>query len=88
MLALRSRASSLIASIIASLPGFYRLLLRAHHVAVLAQGSKIVRHVRAVGDNVVHLIRWVTAEHAQAAISPQDHSPNLVPVLRELLATA
>ena len=85
MLTLRPWTASLIATIIAALSCLNRLLLCSSHMAVLAEAPQVIRHMRAVREDVVHLIRRVAAEHADAAVPFEDRSPDLRPVLREFL---
>ena len=85
MLTLRPWAASLIAPIVAALSCLDGLLLRSRHVAVLAEAPEIVWHVRAIREDMIHLIRGVAAEHAHATIPFEDCLPDLRPVLRELL---
>ena len=85
MLTLRPWAASLIVAIIAALSCLNRLLLRPRHVAVLAEAPQVIRHVGSVGEDVVHLIRPGPTEHTDAAIAFKDRTPDLLPVLRELL---
>ena len=85
MFALWSWAASLIATIIAALSRLDGLLLRSRHVAVLAEAPQVIRHVGAIGEDMVHLVCGVAAEHAHATIPFEDRLPDLRPVLRELL---
>lgn len=85
MLTLRPWAASLIAAIIAALSCLDGLLLRPSHVAVLAEAPQVIRDVRAVREDVVHLIRLIATEHAKTAVTLKDRAPDLLPVLRELL---
>ena len=85
MLTLRPWAASLIAAIIAAFSCLDGLLLRPCHMAVLAETPEIVRDVRPVREDVIHLIRLVAAEHAKPAVTLKDRAPDLLPVLRELL---
>ena len=85
MLTLRPWAASLIAPIVAALSCLDRLLLRSSHMAVLAEAPQVIRHVRAVWEDVIHLVRLIAAEHTEPAIPFEDRAPNLLPVLRELL---
>ena len=85
MLTLRPRAASLIAAIIATLPGFDGLLLRPDHMAVLAEAPQVVWDVRAVREDMVHLVRLVAAEHTEPAVALKNYSPDVRPVLRQLL---
>ena len=82
---LRPWAASLIAPIVAALSCLDRLLLRSSHMAVLAEAPQVIRDVRAVWEDVVHLIRPGTTEHATPAVALKDREPDLLPVLRELL---
>ena len=85
MLTLRPWAASLVATIVAALSCLDGLLLRSRHMAVLAEAPQVVRHVRAIWEDVVHLIRLIAAEHAETTVALKDRAPNLLPVLRELL---
>lgn len=86
MLTLRPWAASLIAAIIAALSCLDRLLLRSRHVAVLAEAPQVIRDVRAVREDVVHLIRLTTTEHTDTTVSFEDSGPNFRPILRQLTA--
>lgn len=81
MFRLRPRASSLIAPIIAATPSLHSLLLRPHHMAVLAQTTKVLRHVRTVREDVVYLIRLRTTENATTPITNKNTLTNLPPIL-------
>lgn len=85
MLTLRSWTSSLVASIVAALSCLDGLLLCSSHMAVLAEAPQVIWDVRAIGKDVVHLIRPSTTEHATPAVALKDREPDLLPVLRELL---
>ena len=85
MFALWSWAASLIATIVTALSRLDGLLLRSRHVAVLAEAPQVIRHMRAVREDVVHLVRLIATEDADTTIPFEDRAPNLLPVLRELL---
>ena len=87
MLTLRPWAASLIATIVAALSCLDGLLLCSCHMAVLAETPEIVRDVRPIGEDMIHLISRAAAEHAHTAIPFEDRLPDLRPVLRELLTS-
>lgn len=54
-------------------------------MAVLAEAPQVIWDVRAVREDMVHLIRLVATEHAEPTIALKDSGPDLTPVLRQLL---
>lgn len=82
MLTLRPWASSLIATSIAALSRLNGLLLCSDHVAVLAETPQVIRHVRPVREDVIHLIRLIATEHTKPAVTLKYRAPDLLPVLR------
>lgn len=68
--------------------GGVRLPRRPLHVVQLTQEAQIPELVGALRINVVYMVAGGTTERAAAVIAADDGFPDLLPVLRELVASS